>query len=584
MQHETFPDFDTAQPADAGITTQARAGLAGIVSSIDSRFMPAGQTLGQLVETIGAVLAGLDVVEQALGQNGGGESGDAAQALLNAAQQLREVPARQAERSARIAVLATLMKRLATLSAEIEHILKVMDFYAVNLKIVTAGTDGFSEFAEDMSAKLKLGGSEVAAFKKQMSVMSASLADMLQIDALLSQECARVIPAVPDRLVAEVGHLRQRQGWLAQASFDTRQIVLRVQTRVGAALGAIQIGDITRQRLEHVLDGCRAFDERAADPTMPDPEGTRGHMLRLFSDQLTDLGQDFSVQTQDLRQALDALAPDCETLLGQSRQDVAIRESGQFLRELSQCIGELNGVAGQLHRADSKALEITKLVLSGVSALQERALVIEGLRYDVDYMAINVNIQARRDAQIGRPVGVIADEIRLTSFKLAGVVASIGEATDELGQVSGSFDTHHHDETGPGVGEALETALSIISQGAGQAEEAITSVEERAKGIANMICGAQDELEICGELTQQLTAMAQGLNALAASAQVSILADQPHPAQALMADMARSYTMHSERLVHDRHLLPGMDPASITGATTMPSYADDDAMFDDALF
>jgi hypothetical protein len=43
--------------------------------------------------------------------------------------------------------------------------------------------------------------------------------------------------------------------------------------------------------------------------------------------------------------------------------------------------------------------------------------------------------------------------------------------------------------------------------------------------------------------------------------------------------------MNSERQVHDRHLLPGMEPVSITGAaTTMQDYADDDAMFDDALF
>jgi hypothetical protein len=36
--------------------------------------------------------------------------------------------------------------------------------------------------------------------------------------------------------------------------------------------------------------------------------------------------------------------------------------------------------------------------------------------------------------------------------------------------------------------------------------------------------------------------------------------------------------------VHDRHLLPGMDPVSITSAAPLQDYADDDAMFDDALF
>jgi hypothetical protein len=34
-------------------------------------------------------------------------------------------------------------------------------------------------------------------------------------------------------------------------------------------------------------------------------------------------------------------------------------------------------------------------------------------------MAINVNIRARRDAAIGKPVAVIADEIRICSQQLA---------------------------------------------------------------------------------------------------------------------------------------------------------------------
>jgi len=85
--------------------------------------------------------------------------------------------------------------------------------------------------------------------------------------------------------------------------------------------------------------------------------------------------------------------------------------------------------------------------------------------------------------------------------------------------------------------------------------------------------------------------MTDSFAVLAGADQADPDAAPPHPAAALMEDLARRYTMSSERRVHDRHLLPGMAP--LTGASTghagtsgaiSPPPDDDDALFDDALF
>jgi len=590
MKHARFTLVENNPAPASGQTADAQAGMADIVASLDSRFIPAGETLARLVEAMGAVLSGLDTMSRVLGEDSG-EDSEAAEALLCAARQLREAPARQAERSRQVTALAAVMQQLGTHSAEIARILTVLEFYTVNLKIAAAGADEFVEFANDMSVKLKSGSREVEAFNNQIKLMQSSLADMRRVDDVLARECARVIPQVPDRLVREVDQLRSRQMWLAQVAAFSRDIILRLQSRVGDALGAMQIGDIPRQRLEHVLDGCRALEQVLADPAALDAAGTRGHMLRLYGDQLGDLAGDFIAQTGDLLDALGALGPDCAELLSHGHRDDMMQQNGHFLRDLGDCIAGARGMTSQLQRANEKAVEIADVVVQVVHALRQRVQTIESLRFDVDYMAINVNIRARRDAQIGRPVAVIADEIRICSQQLAELILGIAKVADDLGVRSEAFEIGHEAGAQSGVDTMLTNALSIIQQGAGQSEEAMSEVDRRAQGIAGMIDVACDELSICGELSESLRAMTDSFAVLAGADQADPDAASPHPAAALMEDLARRYTMSSERRVHDRHLLPGMAP--LTGASTghagtsgaiSPPPDDDDALFDDALF
>jgi methyl-accepting chemotaxis protein len=588
MKHTSFPVFDATSPG-IGQTADAQAGMADIVTSLDSRFIPAGETLARLVEAMGAVLSGLDVMGRVLGDGSGGDS-EAAEALLSAARQLREAPERQSERARQVTSLAAVMQKLGTLSAEIARILTVLEFYTVNLKIAAAGADEFVEFANDMAVKLKSGSREVEAFNNQIKVMQSSLADMRRVDDVLARECARVIPQVPNRLVDEVQQLRSRQAWLSQVAGNTRAIIMRLQGRVGTALAAMQVGDITRQRLEHVLDGCRALESLLADPAAVDPDGTRGHMLRLYGDQLGDLTRDFIDQTGDLLDALGALGPDCAQLLGNGRRDDTMHQSNDFLHDLSNCIADAHGMTGQLQRANEKATEIAEVVVQVVHALRQRVQAIESLRFDVDYMAINVNIRARRDAQIGRPVAVIADEIRICSQQLAELILGIGHVADDLGVQSQAFENGHSMTGQPGVDTMLGNALQIIRQGASESEQAMADVDKRAQGIASMIDAASDELSICGTLSESLRAMTDSFAVLAGRDEVDVAAQKPHPVEGLMGDMARKYTMSSERRVHDRHLLPGMAPLmgiSVVHAglgATNPPPDDDDALFDDALF
>ncbi|HWU01880.1 MAG TPA: chemotaxis protein [Novosphingobium sp.] len=588
MRHETFhlPALDAADSHASGedLTGQARALMSEIVETLDERFSPTGETLAQLIESITTVSSNMEGLGLVLGC-AEGEDSLAVSGLAQAAQQLREAPARQAERGLHVSKLGASIGRLEGLSAEILRLLMMLQFYTVNLKIAAAGQPEFIEFANDMAVKLKASGQEVETFNRQIVMLQANLTEMHKVDELLARECARVIPQLPDQLDREVSGLRGRQMWMAQMSNTVRAIIARLQGNVGQALGTMQIGDITRQRIEHVRDGCFVLDRLLRRPDATDQEGTRGHILRLLGDQLGDLTEDFTLQSAQLLRTLHALGPDCQSLLKEGKRESGAYDRSRFLHGLATCIASANVVTSQLNAANSKAVKTAEIVVQVVHTLRERVETIEGLRFDVDYMAINVNIQARRHSTIGRPVAVIANEIRLCSLKLAEIIRGVSQIADELGTCSASFESALEGDELACVDQTLECALALIDQISNDSDAAMTALDERSQRIALMISDATEAMAECGMLSEKLQAITDCFGVLADDLPEPHDVDAAHPASTLMADIARMYTMSSERNVHNRHLLAGMTALPTAGtATEAPSSGDDDDLFDDALF
>ncbi|WP_408590420.1 chemotaxis protein [Novosphingobium sp.] len=593
MRHEVFPDASGATPwpgeIEPGAATPSGSdlGLGDVVATLDDRFIPAGMTLGRLVETIASVLRGLDVMEGAFGEETGGK---AAKRLLTAGEQMRAAPQRQAERTARIEALHTVIARLSGLSEEVARVLTVLEFYTVNLKIAAAGEHDFVEFAQDMRAKLVDGGRQVEDFQRQVRVLQSSLRDMKGVDDVLAHECARVIPAVPDTLVAEVGRLQARQQHMSTVSVRTRGLALSLQSRIGEALGALQVGDIARQRIEHVIEGLAMLEAELA--SAPPADGTvasdaaaaQGRFLALLTALLEDAGQEFAHETGRLLDALTALGPDCDALLGKNANEQAISAGGAFLHTMGDCIADARKMSHQLQVADTKAGAISEVVLGVVNALRERVKVVEDLRVEVDYMAINVNIRARREASIGRPVAVIADAIRTASQDLAALTEMVNTAAEELGSISETLESNRIHAGGSNAEADLTAALEAIDTCAGLADQAMQDVDQQSGEIVGLLRETTGDLSVSTTLSRKLASAAAQLGQQAADHSASALSGSDGVLQRLLERLGVRYSMASERIIHNRHLLPGMTALGGADIASPVAEQSDDDLFDSALF
>lgn len=586
---------------------EAGGRLAGIARDLDARFNETSECLCAAVDAIERIVAALQAVAGMFEQ---GEAAGAVNDLTEAAQRLSGVSAQAARRGGEADAIRQASRHLARSVSEVQRALRVLQIYGMNVKIAASGAEAFVDFANRMGEKLKIGEEEAKGFAARLADLASSMDCMLHNDALLEAECRKVLPQVPDRLIGDAEALRGHQAGLVRLAQATGTLARSIQGELGAALGAIQVGDRARQRLEHVVTGARLLEAAQAAGTLPGA-GARQHVRRLLAALALEASDEYRRDAAALALALHALRKDAEGLIALRASSAGEGGDGAvFLHRLEQGIADAAGMVDQLQRADAQAeatLEVIALTVSDVTA---RVKTIRELSLDVRQMAINIGLRCRKVEVIGRPVNVIAAEIRSQSDQFDAVIREIDRAEGMLGEVSVRMRMQAEGEVGGGLG--LTRSLAAIHDCADRTETAMTDIGRRSHGVTGMLERASallDEAiaigETIGDAAMQLAPCGgeNGVSPWGDGDGVSPCGDgvgdgdggaapgEEAALRELLIAIGRSYTMADERLVHDGFLLPGMTPlAAPAGATVLSGAGSgnggscDDGLFDDGLF
>ncbi|SEM56801.1 hypothetical protein SAMN05192583_0664 [Sphingomonas gellani] len=570
-------DILATNPVPDEATLPLRDQLSRLISGLDARFMQAGTALATSVEAIERIAAALTGIGAAAESADGA---DAVETLVGVARRLSDLPRQREGRSRDFAVVQSSASGLRGAIGDVLDTLRVLRIYGMNVKIAASGADEFVGFVDIMFVRITGGEENVKTFNKRLSELRESMAGTEKMDRLLMAECARVVPQVPDRLVREADDLLGHQRAVAAVAATARKLALSIQGKVGAALGALQVGDITRQRLEHVLGGIQLLHAHQADWTADAQAGkwATAHLLRLFATQLIEAAQQFEDQAGLLIASLDAIGPDARQLL-MLRTNGAAAEGRTFLRRLEESIASVEAVTAQLGDADRQTGAIVSMIADTVDELTRRLAEIRGVQLDVQQMAINIGLRCRRMEAIGKPVTVIAKEIRGQSGALDATTEAIGREMATLASVAHSIRTAAG-EQGVDVQQALASSIESVLASAIRTEQAIDSAGDDADRVVDMLNSTATELreELC--LSGTMSAMGDALHAMMPPAQ----AEPPEGVLAmlnmLLPQIGKLYTMASEREVHQRFLLPGMQAVHEEPA----AGSEDDDLFDDGLF
>nr|WP_051916409.1 Hpt domain-containing protein [Sphingomonas sp. STIS6.2] len=387
-------------------------------------------------------------------------------------------------------------------------------------------------------------------------------------------------PHVPDKLAADAIGLQQNQIEAARRAETIATIARDIRSKLSAAHGALQIGDITRQRLEHVAQACSllgtAVDElnRAGDPAAA--SALEGQVMAMLAAQVADAAADLQKESRLLGGNFRAIATQVATMVAPHESSGVERTSdGAFLQLLEQSVADVDAVTAQLRDADMRSTELGSEASATVRRLGERLTTIHRVTSGVRIMAWNSDLRSFRMGREGDGLARIATEIRCAVNTLEAVSASIASAFEQLNDAANAIGSPPDgDEATAG---SLPEALAVIRAGALLTRQGMSGLDRDAGAIHDIVAEMTSTLDCETAFAEPLARINAKLDALAmplveASQSISATGEQLfHAINAL-------YTMARERQVHAR-FSPSQDQPEAEVAAMSEEDDDCDGLF-----
>ncbi|RRN62910.1 hypothetical protein [Caulobacter sp. 602-1] len=548
--------------------------------AIEGRFLEVGEVLSHVVDGTSALITALDLMREGLE---GQEVAAATRQLSQASEQLRELPAALHARRDRLGCLVSAGDALTVCIEDMRQHLAYLRVFGVNIKITSGGIAAagpeFAIFAQEICDCIELGRTQLDTFRNDLSSMDGALRAALGHEDELRRRCDGLLPAVPDALVGQTAAIADHQAKIAQITARVGELVRDVRKKIGSALAALQIGDITRQRIEHVQHGLALLRDSAPANALPAEARARldAFVHRLLAAQLHATIDDFHRDVSRIGQSVGAIAGDASEILRlrDHAQGGSSNGEASFLRGLETSVGEAFALVDDIEAGARQAADVSRSAANSARDLAAQIEAIQNMRADVQMMALNTTLKCSRIGETGKPLGVIAVELRAHAGHLE---TSAARTLTALQSLSASADAEPQADGQDGATSAalaLRDAVGRIRKTGDAVEGGLVDAARQGDEVVDMLRRAAARFDFQRQVGDHLDQAAAELESLSGDVRVDDLMGALSP---LLADLARSYTMAQEREVHAA-LTAGLDVAAIEAPAEAETVEDDDLLF-----
>jgi hypothetical protein len=206
--------------------------------------------------------------------------------------------------------------------------------------------------------------------------------------------------------------------------------------------------------------------------------------------------------------------------------------------------------------AEVAAREVGRSAAATAAGLARRIDSIRGIKLGINQMALNAHLKCCRLGDPGRPLSVIAVELRVSADELGDTA---GGAEEILGRMASapSAETAPAANSAAAVGALLEAAAAPVREAERKAGADLAALAAQGETMVSALQQTTGRLNFHSEVSEVLVRVAgtlrDGLAGAAVSADVA-----PAGLAALMVEIGALYTMARERDVH-RAFVPAPD-------------------------
>ena len=564
---------------------QQLAGTLGTISALtEQKFLAIGKSVEQAVEILALLATTFEGLHAELRSDAVVQAKqDLAQTSAEAAR-LADAPGSEA---AALERLAHVTEAISSRITAMRQIARDVDILAMNARLTAAGMgNAGSDFlgfameirhsAELAQARLEQIGRELAGAGQQLHAAHAGI-------LAFAERHGASLQAIPQRLAAaaETLEAHDQRAATAIATLATRSA--DVHGQVASMIVALQLGDITRQRVEHMRDMALVLLPLAAPSAAAPSEwqalspDQRVSLLcmgcNLTAEQLRDTADELDREAERIAEGLGQLAADAREIghLGEQAYGAADRRHHGFMAELEANLRETEAMFEHLRAARGDTEGRIASVLATAQRLAEHIDTLRWLEADIRVMGLNTTLKCSRLGVIGRPLSVIAQELRDCGGRMGRQAESALADLEQLKVLAGSFDAAGGGSVEAADGNTARTLIGAVEPlgRTGRAlSEALARLDTDSAAASELLLQAAHDSALRHDLGEALHRAAAEPGQVAAQ-------EPPETAMTehLLALFAAVYTMAREREVHARIARP-TDPQAHELRPAEPDLAD----------
>jgi hypothetical protein len=325
---------------------------------------------------------------------------------------------------------------------------------------------------------------------------------------------------------------------------------------------ALQIGDATRQRIEHVDFGLGLLPGGSnAAANGSGQSGTPAFVAanyRLQSAQLSDTALEYSTNVRQVADSLANLATEAHTLrrVGNEAYGGSDREGHASIHEVETRVAEALSLFKEFGTAQAEAARVAASVSEATVSLCGHLNEVQSLEADIRIMGLNTTLRCSRLGPEGLPLNLIAQELRSYANEFAKEANALVPEVANVAAIANALRARSEADVEAQIAEladGMETALSPLRAVGEMLGNTVAAMERESVRIAGLFADAAAAIGIEDEIGQALRQAAGGLAAMVPSDEACTEDLMPDDEE-LFDLIARGYTMASERLVHERSL------------------------------
>lgn len=478
--------------------------------------------------------------------------------------------------------LARLVDVVAAASAPIADLrkaVKMMGIVSVNARVTAAGIVGdnedFDVFTTDIATLSDSANRTIQDFAQVYRQLTTEVDRAATQRARFETSHADTLSGLAKSLAATIEALdRQRISALA-GSAETGRVSRQIVGRIGSAVMALQIGDATRQRIEHIEAGLHRM-AGLADMDKDRRNAAIGALAHLQHLQLTDSAAAFAEEVEKAGADLNALAQDAGIIMARSRDfSGEDKSSGSAVASLSAQLRAAVTILRDFETERAKLEAVATAVQQTVGVLMGHVGAVQDIEANMRLVSLNAAVRCAQLGPRGASLTVIAMQLReLTTETVVAAEAAMTQL-DQSSALAGSFGQTAGGSGSSRVGDLEDQAnlaLDILTRLDGRIASALQRLNSDGPKVIGLLDGAARELSGQAELAEVLDDMAL---VIAEIGQNDVPETLPEELETVLANLRKLYTMEAERLIHDRLFPP--QAANMNVAQASGEEADLDA-------